>query len=236
MADPYTMDPSEMFDAAEERHLLAEALALMSKDERDVVMSLWGIESEPESESKIARRLMIDVDDVRQIFEIASTRIRRHIRHSGQALPMEARQPARKEGPKRRPKMDFSTVRLTPPIRGFLYAVEFSNEIVKVGRSVHPHRRIASHEANALRHGVKVTRQWVSDEHGDSALSEEHLLEMCSSASKPTTGRECFRLPFEDVVRAARFAIERVPGPCPGLCTFRWRTGDPVDAFRGFKK
>jgi predicted transcriptional regulator len=48
--------------------------------------------------------------------------------------------------------------------RGFLYAIEFSDGTVKVGRSSDPDSRLSAHRSAAAGFGLSETRRWVSVE------------------------------------------------------------------------
>jgi hypothetical protein len=227
------MSPDQMYEKAEDLHLLAEAISLMELDEREVIMALWGIECEPEKDWQIARRLGIGRDDVQQISFIAQDKIKRHMR--GLRVKADPLFPVR-EPDKYVPKKRHEPITAAPrayPRKGFLYVVKFSSDLVKVGRSKMPTRRIRAHESEAVRHGLRIEREWISDEHNDCELSESRLIQMCQMSSGAKAGREYFRLDFAEVVNAAQVAILFSDDPSGFIA--RRILGERSD-FRGFTK
>lgn len=96
---------------------------------------------------------------------------------------------------------------------GNLYVVEFSTGTVKVGRSRTPDQRIENHAGEARKFGVWITRRWVSTAHRSHFASERALIRACAAKGSLITGREYFRIDFDEAVRLAERAIERTPPP-----------------------
>lgn len=65
---------------------------------------------------------------------------------------------------------------------GRIYVVEFSNAIIKVGRTANPQRRIATHSATAEPMGVHVDRVWLSEVHANFEANERGLIQFGQSA------------------------------------------------------
>lgn len=94
------------------------------------------------------------------------------------------------------------------PMVGHVYAVEFSNGTVKVGRSGDPERRLSEHAAAAGRFGLTITRRWRSGEFAGCDAVERLMLERLRSTWPPmSAGVEYFTGGFEAAVEAARAAI-----------------------------
>lgn len=97
---------------------------------------------------------------------------------------------------------------------GHVYVVEFVSGVVKVGKSVDPAGRIATHALLARAHGGGVRASWVSRAHYCCGRTERELIEFCSRAGRPAAGREYFHIPFGDACqRASLLAANRV-APC----------------------
>jgi hypothetical protein len=230
--NPYEMNPEEMLEAARRHRALGDALELMHDEERDVITALWGIERDRESEDDVAKRCGIDQSDVLQIAAIAKERIRSHV-HLGRAPSRRVARHVPRPVDSLRRALDALDTRVST--RGFLYVIEFSTGLVKVGRSAQPHARIRSHETSAACHGVRIERQWISEEHSNMEGSESKLIWSCERGSdgRAVTGREYFRLPFAEVVSAAKEAIEEAQ-MCRDSSVRAMLGIDPRMQFRGF--
>ncbi|MEU9833253.1 hypothetical protein AB0D67_17145 [Streptosporangium sp. NPDC048047] len=69
----------------------------------------------------------------------------------------------------------------TPQSAGHLYVLAFSSGTVKVGRTDSGRRRILQHRAEAARHGVELTDEWLSPAHTGWYQNERALIEHCES-------------------------------------------------------
>lgn len=65
------------------------------------------------------------------------------------------------------------------PGKGYLYAVEFSTGVVKVGQTTDPRARLGAHRSHADAYGVAVANFWLSAAHRDYILSETRLIKEC---------------------------------------------------------
>lgn len=83
---------------------------------------------------------------------------------------------------------------------GHVYAVEFSNGTVKVGRAVSPEKRILNHQTTAAAFGVSIVRKWIS-ESCDAQGVEERLIASLTERGATVSGREWFTgVPFDEIV------------------------------------
>ncbi len=93
---------------------------------------------------------------------------------------------------------------------GYLYVVEFSSGVVKVGKTTHPKSRLASHAKHAEIHGAEIRRSWTSQRHHGCSASERELIKFCSARGRRTAGREYYRdLSFDDAARYAELLVQR---------------------------
>jgi hypothetical protein len=91
---------------------------------------------------------------------------------------------------------------------GYLYVVEFSTGVLKVGKTVTPRTRIRAHIHGAAPYGVQVTNMWVSEEHENADATEIQLIYSFSRSRVGPVGVEYFRMPFREAVQAAKRAIQ----------------------------
>jgi hypothetical protein len=70
---------------------------------------------------------------------------------------------------------------------GFVYIVSFSDGTVKVGKTLSPARRLATHASNARRFGLMVDREWSSIRHEGHSESESLMIQ-CLAAYYPRRG------------------------------------------------
>lgn len=61
-------------------------------------------------------------------------------------------------------------------IGGFVYVVKFSTDLIKIGYTKVPQRRILNHHGHALPFDITVTDHWVSAEHAHFLESESRLI------------------------------------------------------------
>ena len=95
---------------------------------------------------------------------------------------------------------------------GYVYAIQFSNGIVKVGSTRNPHARITTHRGDASRFGLTVTEVWLSSNHDTYLRSEQVLIEIASSLTPDRNGREYFpNLDVSAVLTTARDRGIRFP-------------------------
>ena len=77
--------------------------------------------------------------------------------------------------------------------RGYVYVVEFTSGVVKVGKAANAKARIATHAAYARIHGGDVRRSWVSVKHRGYDDTERSLIAMCRQLGVQAFGKEYFR-------------------------------------------
>ena len=81
-----------------------------------------------------------------------------------------------------------------------IYVIEFDQGTVKVGYTKHPDKRIRAHRSQAAQFRINVTRQWISDPHGEAALNERLLADWCALSAETVNGSEWFTgLSFDEV-------------------------------------
>jgi hypothetical protein len=91
--------------------------------------------------------------------------------------------------------------------QGFVYVVEFTSGVVKVGKTANPVQRIANHAHFARIHGGNVRRSWTSEEHYCCGSTERELIEYCAQVGELVAGREYFRADFHDVRTRASILV-----------------------------
>ena len=101
-----------------------------------------------------------------------------------------------------------------PAVRpGYLYAVQFSSNTVKVGRSGQPKDRIAAHARAAEAHAEKITSAWTSRPHMHCDQTERQLIKFChghGEAVRPRSRGEYFRgVPFATIQQFAELLVEQ---------------------------
>jgi hypothetical protein len=88
----------------------------------------------------------------------------------------------------------------------YLYAVLFSDGLVKVGRSKSPEKRIEDHEIRLSCAGISKVDSQIIPLNGNSSLCELRLIEWCRSKADECYLREWFRgLVFDEVCSTALF-------------------------------
>lgn len=88
--------------------------------------------------------------------------------------------------------------------RGYLYVIEYSTGVVKVGRTTSPRQRIRSQTYVAAKLGVEPVSVWLSDYHENYKANEEALL---TSLGAPMRGVEYFDESFSVVVQHAEYLV-----------------------------
>lgn len=92
--------------------------------------------------------------------------------------------------------------------RGFIYALEFSTGVVKIGSSQLPAARIDNHRAAAARFGIQITRGWLSSPLSVFQGVERRLIKDALAAGYSVAAREWFQdLPFEIAVEQAELLV-----------------------------
>lgn len=95
---------------------------------------------------------------------------------------------------------------------GYVYVVAFDSDLVKVGRSRNPKRRLSEHEKGAAVHGASITNSWVSPPHVNYGDNEALLIDFCA-ARTTALGVEYFRgVDFDEVAQfAASLTFDNTP-------------------------
>jgi hypothetical protein len=79
-----------------------------------------------------------------------------------------------------------------PQHRGYIYAIEFSGGVTKVGRTASPRKRLRTHARDAARFSITLTRAWVSAELDGTPRIESGLLLALRKSCKRSGGNEYF--------------------------------------------
>lgn len=90
--------------------------------------------------------------------------------------------------------------------RGYIYIIEFSTGVVKVGRTTSPRQRIDSQLYVASKLGVEPVNIWLSVFHENYKDNEVELLNLLGD---PTRGSEYFKIEYSHVVDLAETIIQR---------------------------
>ncbi len=93
--------------------------------------------------------------------------------------------------------------------RGYLYVLQFSNGLIKIGRSANPRSRITTHITTAFAFGAELINAWVSEMHSGYGDSESRLLASIRAEAMGTqVALEYFDgADFSHVVALAKVAI-----------------------------
>jgi hypothetical protein len=83
---------------------------------------------------------------------------------------------------------------------GYLYVIQLSTDVVKVGKTRNPRQRIANHIDTAGRFGASVKQVWLSEMHENYSENEQLLI---TALGVPAHGNEFFRVDFSEAVRLA---------------------------------
>ncbi|MEU6342151.1 hypothetical protein ABZ883_14560 [Streptomyces sp. NPDC046977] len=88
-----------------------------------------------------------------------------------------------------------------------IYAVRFSNDVVKVGYSARPLSRLRVHDRAARQMGIQIVQAWASEPHENARKNERLLIDFCAANAPRVTGEgagEYFAgIDFGDVVEYA---------------------------------
>ena len=97
----------------------------------------------------------------------------------------------------------------SPGEDGYVYVLEFSTGIVKVGKTRNPRARIATHVDDARKFGATVDQLWLSEWHENYSENERLLLHVLGAGSVEH-GNEYLRVNFSDAVELAKGLTFRV--------------------------
>lgn len=107
--------------------------------------------------------------------------------------------------------VDLSGVSAPGKYNGFIYVIEFTGGVVKIGMTTNPVGRITSHAHNARSFGLDVEQIWISPEHCEYQENERRLLASASLIAEPMHGREFFRGVSSEVVLKMANALSFEP-------------------------
>lgn len=89
---------------------------------------------------------------------------------------------------------------------GYLYVIEAAG-IIKVGKSIDPKSRVASHRGEGAKYNRAISRFWISPAHGNYEDNERQLIKALAEVATPANGgREYFTgddLTFSEARRIA---------------------------------
>ncbi len=91
---------------------------------------------------------------------------------------------------------------------GHIYVIEFSTGVVKVGKTISPQGRLATHSRAARIHGVDILRSWVSVRHPGCGATERQLIWLCRRRGASIEAEYFQGIPFEDVRAVAQLLVE----------------------------
>lgn len=87
---------------------------------------------------------------------------------------------------------------------GHVYVLRFSDNTVKVGRTIDPDERFEHHKTTARKDQSILTDMWVSPQHGNSNQTERKLIEFCRARGLKHRGNEWFsNVRYDDLVKYA---------------------------------
>lgn len=89
--------------------------------------------------------------------------------------------------------------------RGYVYVIEYSTGIIKVGRTTSPRQRIRAQAYVASKLGVEPVSVWLSVHHENYKANEVSLL---AALGSPMRGSEYFDVKFEVAVKHAEALVE----------------------------
>ncbi|AEV86672.1 hypothetical protein ACWT_5655 [Actinoplanes sp. SE50] len=91
---------------------------------------------------------------------------------------------------------------------GFLYAIKFSNGVIKVGSTRTPQARLRTHAGEAAGFGHQVLDQWLSDEHDGYQSTEQTLIAQMTFLACQRHRREYFQhVNWDQVLRVAKTVV-----------------------------
>lgn len=91
---------------------------------------------------------------------------------------------------------------------GYIYVIEFSTGVVKVGRSINPTQRLATHARVARVHGVDIRQSWISERHHGCRETERKLIEFCRRRGTQIDDEHFRNIAFEEVRFVAQLLAE----------------------------
>ncbi len=87
---------------------------------------------------------------------------------------------------------------------GFVYLLELSTDVVKIGSTTSPIKRLRKHRSAAEQFGISLRQAWLSEPTASYASLEAQLCGQARKAGYKTAGREWFRgLRFDEAVELA---------------------------------
>jgi hypothetical protein len=108
-----------------------------------------------------------------------------------------------------RPRVEYVRLLGAPTTDyGHIYVIEFSTGVVKVGRTIGPARRLATHARVAQVHGVAVRRSWTSERHHGCRETERKLIDLCRRRGTQIDVEYFQGITFEDVRAIAQLLAE----------------------------
>jgi len=117
---------------------------------------------------------------------------------------------------------------------GHVYVLEFSMDVIKVGRTNNPRGRVRQHESDALRFGGHLTRWWLSPSHRGYYASEAALIAAAHKEGTLLGGAEYFTgCSFEAMVAVAS-ALPMTPSMPIEREADRERSARALEKVKGF--
>lgn len=88
-------------------------------------------------------------------------------------------------------------------VPGYLYVIEATNGVIKVGRTINGDKRIREHRNQMAQWGVEMSRYWVSPLMDNMLDAEYELIRHAANHSPEQLGNESFRggIGFDELVR-----------------------------------
>ena len=98
---------------------------------------------------------------------------------------------------------------------GWLYVIDFSDNVIKIGQTTDARQRIKRHHWDARKRGAEVRRWWISVKHSNKSETESVLKQCCLRHWTLFDGDEYFaNADFDMAVTYAMFF--RYTRPCNG--------------------
>jgi hypothetical protein len=110
---------------------------------------------------------------------------------------------------------------------GFIYVIEFSFGVIKVGQTKNARSRARQHLAQARNFGGHITRLWMSEAHPDWGENEGRLIAACRQVGEWTSYEYFSNLDYDSVVAYAVELAERSkPSPTPIFPAYEYEAFD----------
>jgi hypothetical protein len=87
---------------------------------------------------------------------------------------------------------DFSKLPKDRDFRGYVYVVEYTDGLLKVGRTIRPAARIATHKEHGDSFGNAMVRVWMSPPHVNFAANELTLIRAVEKMASVQRRKEYF--------------------------------------------